>query len=48
MPDWAMHMFLTLDRTPCKYVLLCFIPGVKTGKPHSERGMVKEITVEHP
>lgn len=40
------HMFITADFTPGKYVLLCFIPDAKTGKPHSAHGMAKEITVE--
>jgi uncharacterized cupredoxin-like copper-binding protein len=40
------HMYLTLDLQPGKYVLLCFIPDVKTGKPHSDHGMAKEIAIE--
>jgi uncharacterized cupredoxin-like copper-binding protein len=40
------HMFITADFAPGKYVLLCFIPDAKTGKPHSAHGMAKEITVE--
>ena len=40
------HMFITADFTPGTYVLLCFIPDAKTGKPHSALGMAKEITVE--
>jgi uncharacterized cupredoxin-like copper-binding protein len=40
------HMFITADFTPGQYVLLCFIPDAKTGKPHSAHGMAKEITVE--
>lgn len=39
------HMFITADFTPGKYVLLCFIPDAKTGKPHSAHGMAKEITI---
>jgi uncharacterized cupredoxin-like copper-binding protein len=39
------HMFITADFEPGKYVLLCFIPDVKDGKPHSDHGMVKEIVV---
>lgn len=40
------HMFITASFTPGTYVLLCFIPDAKTGKPHSSLGMAKEITVE--
>ena len=40
------HMFVTADFVPGKYVLLCFIPDVKDGKPHSDHGMVKEIDVQ--
>ena len=40
------HMFITANFTPGKYVLLCFIPDAKTGKPHSSLGMAKEITIE--
>ena len=40
------HMFVTIDFTPGTYVLLCFIPDVKDGKPHSDHGMMKEIIVE--
>jgi uncharacterized cupredoxin-like copper-binding protein len=40
------HMFITANFAPGKYVLLCFIPDAKDGKPHSAHGMAKEITVE--
>ena len=40
------HMYITTDLEPGRYVLLCFIPDVKSGKPHSDHGMVKEIVVE--
>ena len=40
------HMFVTADLQPGKYVLLCFIPDVKDGRPHSSHGMAKEITIE--
>jgi len=40
------HMLITANFTPGKYVLLCFIPDAKDGKPHSAHGMAKEITVE--
>ena len=40
------QMYLNLDLKPGTYVLLCFIPDVKTGKPHSDHGMLKEIIIE--
>jgi len=40
------HMFVTADLKPGKYVLLCFIPDARDGRPHSAHGMAKEITVE--
>lgn len=40
------HMFVTADFKPGKYVLLCFIPDAKDGRPHSAHGMAKEITIE--
>lgn len=40
------HMFVTADFQPGKYVLLCFIPDAKDGRPHSAHGMAKEITIE--
>jgi len=39
-------MFITATFTPGTYVLLCFIPDAKDGKPHSSHGMAKEIKVE--
>ena len=39
------HMYVTADFKPGRYVLLCFIPDVKDGKPHSAHGMAKEIEV---
>lgn len=40
------HMFVTSDFQPGKYVLLCFIPDAKDGRPHSSHGMATEVTVE--
>ena len=39
------HMFITVDFTPGRYALFCFIPDVKDGKPHTHHGMLKELTV---
>ena len=40
------HMFVTADFQPGKYVLLCFIPDAKDGRPHSSHGMATEFTIE--
>ncbi len=40
------HMFITADFPPGHYVLLCFIPDVKDGKPHSDHGMLTEFVVQ--
>jgi hypothetical protein len=40
------HMFITASFTPGKYVLLCFIPDARDGKPHVAHGMAKEISIE--
>ncbi len=37
--------YFTADLTPGNYVLLCFVPDAKDGKPHLEHGMVKEFKV---
>lgn len=44
MPNSAT--FPTIDFTPGTYVLVCFIPDQKTGKPHIELGMVKSFEVK--
>jgi hypothetical protein len=40
------HMFVTVDFEPGRYVMLCYIPDAKDGKPHSDHGMIKEIEVQ--
>jgi len=37
--------YFTADLTAGNYVLLCFVPDGKDGKPHLEHGMVKEFKV---
>jgi len=37
--------FITLDLTPGEYVMVCFVPDSKDGKPHTAHGMVKPFTV---
>jgi len=36
---------VTADFEPGEYALLCFVPDVKDGKPHTEHGMIRQITV---
>lgn len=36
---------LTLTLTPGHYVMLCFLPDVKDGKPHTAHGMVKDFVI---
>jgi uncharacterized cupredoxin-like copper-binding protein len=38
--------YFTANMTPGNYVMLCFFPDAKDGKPHSDHGMVKEFTVK--
>ena len=44
-PTKGKHGFLTVDLTPGKYLVLCYVPDDKDGKPHVEHGMVQEITI---
>ena len=39
------HQFITMTFEPGRYVLLCFVPDAKDGKPHTSHGMAKEFTV---
>ena len=36
---------ITADFEPGEYVLLCFVPDAKDGRPHVAHGMVKQFTV---
>jgi len=38
--------YFTANMTPGNYVMICFVPDMKDGKPHSDHGMVKEFTVK--
>ncbi|HEX5725985.1 MAG TPA: hypothetical protein VFX98_11005 [Longimicrobiaceae bacterium] len=40
------HAYFTADFTPGDYVLICFIPDHKDGKPHFMHGMMQTIRVE--
>lgn len=37
--------YFTADIAPGKYVLVCFVPDARDGRPHFMHGMIKEITV---
>ena len=39
------HMFITVDFQAGHYALFCVIPDVRDGKPHTNHGMLKELTV---
>jgi uncharacterized cupredoxin-like copper-binding protein len=36
----------TVDLTPGKYALVCFLPDAHDGKPHYAHGMTREVTVQ--
>lgn len=38
-------VYFTSDITPGNYLLICFMPDVKDGKPHFAHGMMRTITV---
>lgn len=42
----ATTSYFDADLTPGNYVLICFVPDGKDGKPHSDHGMIKEITIK--
>jgi uncharacterized cupredoxin-like copper-binding protein len=37
--------YFELNLTPGNYILICFVPDSKDGKPHFEHGMLKQLTV---
>jgi hypothetical protein len=39
-------VYFTADFTPGNYVMVCFIPDAKDGKPHMMHGMVQNFTVK--
>jgi len=41
-----MTEYFTADFTPGNYILMCFLPDAKDGKPHLAHGMTKQITVK--
>jgi hypothetical protein len=44
-PTKGGHGFLDVHLTPGKYLVLCYVPDDKDGKPHIMHGMMQEITI---
>jgi hypothetical protein len=44
-PDMGKKGWFTVTLTPGKYLLTCYVPDAKDGKPHVAHGMVQEIMV---
>lgn len=44
-PDVGGHQTFTATLAAGTYVLVCFVPDNKDGKPHAMHGMIKEITI---
>ena len=44
-PDKGKVAWLTITLTPGNYLLDCYVPDVKDGKPHFLHGMVKQIAI---
>jgi len=38
--------FVTMDFKPGEYVLICFVPDSKDGRPHAAHGMVRSVRVD--
>lgn len=44
-PDKGKVGWLTVTLTPGTYLLNCYVPDAKDGKPHFVHGMVKQVTI---
>ena len=44
-PDKGKVGWLTITLTPGNYLLNCYVPDAKDGKPHFAHGMVQQVTV---
>jgi len=44
-PDKGKVGWLTITLTPGNYLLNCYVPDAKDGKPHFTHGMVQQVTV---
>lgn len=38
--------YVTIDLTPGRYALVCFLPDARDGKPHLAHGMLREVVVK--
>lgn len=44
-PDKGSHAFFSINLTPGKYLVVCYVPDEKDQKSHVEHGMIQEITI---
>jgi uncharacterized cupredoxin-like copper-binding protein len=44
-PDKGAHAFMSINLTPGKYLVACYVPDEKDHKSHIEHGMIQEITI---
>jgi uncharacterized cupredoxin-like copper-binding protein len=41
----GLEAYVTIDFTPGRYALLCFLPDARDGRPHVAYGMIKEFAI---
>lgn len=41
----GLHGYFTVDVTPGNYLLICYVPDVRDGKPHYQHGMYRQFSV---
>jgi hypothetical protein len=41
----GQSIYMPIDVTPGNYILICFVPDARDGKPHVEHGMILPLTV---
>lgn len=39
------NTYFDVDLTPGEYILICFVPDAKDGKPHVAHGMMQRVTI---
>jgi hypothetical protein len=44
-PDKGAYAFFSIDLTPGKYLVVCYVPDEKDQKSHVEHGMMQEVTI---
>lgn len=37
----GLHGYITVDFSPGNYLLICYVPDVRDGKPHYQHGMYR-------